>query len=60
MLPIDLEDLTPTHIQGLIDSEVAEGLRLEFKEQLPSDQSDDKRKFLSMVSPQWQMQRVAT
>jgi hypothetical protein len=50
MLPANLDDLTPEHIQGLIDSEVAEGLTLEYKEQLPTDSSDDKRKFLYRVS----------
>lgn len=46
MLPVNFDDLTPNHIQELIESEVAEGLTLEYKEQLPGDQSDDKRKFL--------------
>ena len=50
MLPANLDDLTPEYIQGLIDSEVAEGLRLEYKEQLPSDQSDDKRRFLYRIA----------
>ncbi len=50
MLPANLDDLTPEHIQDLIDSEVAEGLTLEYKEQLPTDSSDDKRKFLYRVS----------
>lgn len=46
MLPTNLSDLTPEHIQGLIDSEVAEGLSLEFKQQLPTNQSEGKKEFL--------------
>jgi hypothetical protein len=46
MLPPNLNDLTPEHIQGLIDSEVAEGLTLEFKQQLPTNQSEEKKEFL--------------
>lgn len=46
MLPINLHDLNPAHIQGLIDSEVAENQALEYKQQLPSGQSDEKREFL--------------
>ena len=51
MLPVNLNDLTPEHIQGLIDSEVAESLTLEYKQQLPNkDGGDDKRSFLYDVS----------
>jgi hypothetical protein len=50
MLPVNLNDLTPADIQGLIDSEIAEGLRFEYKSELPTDQSDDKRKFLYEVA----------
>jgi hypothetical protein len=46
MLPANLNDLTPEHIQGLIDSEIAEGLSLEFKRQLPTNQSEEKKEFL--------------
>ncbi len=46
MLPVNLSDLTPEHIQGLIDSEVAEGLTLEYKQQLPTNQSEEKKEFL--------------
>ena len=46
MLPANLNDLTPEHIQGLIDSEVAEGLSLELKQQLPAKQSEEKKEFL--------------
>lgn len=46
MLPVNLNDLAPDHIQGLIYSEVAESLTLEYKQQLPSQQSEDKREFL--------------
>ncbi len=46
MLPIDLNELDASHIQGLIDSEVAESQSLEFKQKLPSGQSDEKREFL--------------
>lgn len=46
MLPQNLADTTPTHIQNLIDSEVAESLTLEYKQALPTQQSEDKREFL--------------
>ncbi|MFP5267589.1 MAG: helix-turn-helix domain-containing protein [Acidobacteriota bacterium] len=46
MLPINLQDLNPSHIQSLIDSEVAESQTLEYKQQLPSGQSEEKREFL--------------
>jgi len=50
MLPTNLNDLTPEHIQGLIDSEVAESLTLEYKQKLPSKQSEEKREFLYDVA----------
>lgn len=50
MLPTNLDDLTPEDIQSLVDSEIAEGLRLEYKQQLPKDESDDKRKFLYRIA----------
>ncbi len=50
MLPANLNDLTSSHIQDLIDSEVAESLTLEYKRQLPSNQSDEKREFLYDVA----------
>lgn len=56
MLPINLDDLTPAHIQTLIDSEVAESLTLEYKEQLPvkekapGKEGDQKREFLYDVA----------
>jgi hypothetical protein len=46
MLPINLADLTLADIQNLIDSEVTEGLTLEYKACLPTNSSDDKREFL--------------
>jgi hypothetical protein len=46
MLPENLTETTPAHIQGLIDSEVAESLTLEYKEALPGASSDEKREFL--------------
>ncbi len=46
MLPANLDDLTSEHIRSLIDSEVAEGLSLEFKRQLPTNQSEEKKEFL--------------
>lgn len=47
MLPVgNLSDVTPAHIQNLIDSDVAENLTLEYKSELPSRQSDQKREFL--------------
>lgn len=46
MLPINLNDINPAHIQSLIDSEVAENLTLEYKSELPSRQSEQKREFL--------------
>lgn len=46
MLPVNLSNLTPDHIQHLIDSEVAENLTLEYKAELPTDQSEQKRGFL--------------
>jgi predicted HTH transcriptional regulator len=50
MLPVNLIDLTPAHIQGLIDSEVAEDLKLEYKSELPIDLGDSKRNFLFEVA----------
>jgi hypothetical protein len=50
MLPINLDELSPSHVYGLIESEVAEGLRLEYKQQLPGDDPDGKRKFLYEVA----------
>lgn len=50
MLPENLDDLKPPHIQALIDAEVAESLSLEFKEQLPTSQRDDKKEFLYDVA----------
>jgi hypothetical protein len=46
MLPIDLNELDPSDIQELIDSEVAENQSLEYKQKPPSGQSDEKREFL--------------
>jgi hypothetical protein len=46
MLPANLSDINLEHIQGLIDSEVAEGLSEEFKRQLPTNQSEEKKEFL--------------
>ncbi len=46
MLPIDLNELDPSHIQELIDSEVAESQSLEYKQRPPSSQSEEKREFL--------------
>jgi len=50
MLPYNLEDTTCADIQGLIDAEVAEGLRLEYKSELPLDSSDGRRRFLYQVA----------
>jgi hypothetical protein len=50
MLPVNLGDLTPDHVQDLINSEVAENLTLEYKAELPSDQSEQKREFLYDVA----------
>lgn len=50
MLPLNLSDLSAEHIQGLIDSEVAESLTLEYKSEVPSDQSEQKREFLYDVA----------
>ena len=47
MLPVlDLKDVTAAHVESLIDSDVAESLTLEYKAELPSRQSDQKREFL--------------
>jgi hypothetical protein len=47
MLPVlNSNDVTPAHIQSLIDSDVAENQMLEYKSELPSRQSDQKREFL--------------
>ncbi len=46
MFPPNLNDLTAAHIQSLIDSEIAESLTLEYKQQLPSNQSEEKREFV--------------
>jgi hypothetical protein len=50
MLPYDLEELTSTDVRGLIDADVAEGLRLEYKRALCIDSSEMRKKFLSRVS----------
>lgn len=50
MLPVNLNDLTPDHIQRLIGSEVAENLTLEYKSDLPTEQSEQKRGFLYDVA----------
>jgi hypothetical protein len=50
MLPVNLDKLTPEDIQGVIDSEIAESLTLEYKEQLPTGQSEEKREFLYDVA----------
>ena len=50
MLPINLNDLTPAHIEGLIESEVPESLSLDYKQQLPSEQKEEKREFLYDVA----------
>ena len=46
MLPLNLNDLAPSHIQSLIDSEVPESLTLEYKQQLPTKQTDETREFV--------------
>ena len=46
MLPTNLSDLNATHIENLIYSEVPESLTLEYKQQLPSKQSEDKKEFV--------------
>lgn len=46
MLPLNLTDVTPEHIADLISSEVAEGLTLEYKQELPNDSTDQKREFV--------------
>jgi hypothetical protein len=50
MLPLNLDQLAQADIQRLIDSEVAESLTLEYKEKLPSGQSEEKREFLYDVA----------
>jgi hypothetical protein len=46
MLPLDLTELTASHIESLVESEVPESLTLEYKQELPSQQSEKKREFL--------------
>jgi hypothetical protein len=46
MLPVNLSELASSHIQELIDSEVAENLTLEYKRELPTGQSEQKKEFL--------------
>jgi predicted HTH transcriptional regulator len=50
MLPVNLNDLIPAHIEGLIESEVPESMTLDYKQQLPSDQKEEKREFLYDVA----------
>jgi hypothetical protein len=50
MLPVNLNDLTPAHIEALIESEVPESLALDYKQQLPRGQSEEKREFLYDVT----------
>jgi hypothetical protein len=49
MLPANLNDLISAHIESLIESEVPESLTLDYKQQLPSGQSESKRDFLCDV-----------
>ncbi|MHB1744163.1 MAG: AlbA family DNA-binding domain-containing protein [Acidobacteriaceae bacterium] len=48
--PYKSQGFNAAHIQNLIDSEVAESLTLEYKQKLPSDQSEEKREFLYDVA----------
>jgi hypothetical protein len=48
MLPLNLADITATDIRNLIDSEVAESVTLEYKEEFPS--MEDKKEFLYDIS----------
>lgn len=50
MLPANLNDLIPAHIEGLIESEMPENLTLDYKQQLPRGQSEEKREFLYDVA----------
>ena len=50
MLPTDLSELTAADIEGLVESEVAESLTLDYKLKLPSGQSEEKREFLYDVA----------
>lgn len=50
MLPANLEELTCEDIQELIDADVSEGLRIEFKRELPQESPEGKRRFLSQVA----------
>lgn len=50
MLPVNLNDLSPAHIEGLVTSEVPESLTLDYKQQLPTDQKEEKREFLYDVA----------
>lgn len=50
MLPVNLNELTPAHIQSLIESEVPESLTLDYKQELPTGQSESKREFLYDVA----------
>lgn len=50
MLPVNLDDLTPADIESLIESEVPESLTLDYKQQLPGDQKEEKREFLHDVA----------
>jgi Putative DNA-binding domain len=46
MLPVNLNDLVPADIERLIESEVPESLTLDYKQELPTGQSESKREFL--------------
>lgn len=50
MLPPNLSDLTAAHIEGLIASEVPESPVLDYKQELPTGQSESKREFLYDVA----------
>lgn len=51
MLPVvAFSDLKPSHIQDLIDLEVAEKLTLEYKRDLPTGQTEQKKEFLYDVA----------
>ena len=50
MLPYNLEELTCADVQALIDADVAEGLRLEYKRELSINTPELKKKFLSRVT----------
>jgi predicted HTH transcriptional regulator len=47
---VPIDEVSDTHLRGLVDNEVAELRAIEYKRDLPGPTSDDKKEFLADVS----------